>query len=69
MSSTYFLNWIKKRIFTHKGLRYLKTSIPKKVLKISQFSFFTVYRVRGAVVGGNFSPIGEYPSTVKNRRK
>jgi hypothetical protein len=24
-----------------------------------------VYRVRGAVVGGNFSPIGEYSSTVK----
>jgi hypothetical protein len=31
--------------------------------------FCTAYRVRGAVVGGNFSPIGDYSSTVKNRQK
>ncbi len=40
----------------------------KKVLKTLQFCFFTVYRVRGAVVGGNFLPIREYSSTVKNRQ-
>jgi hypothetical protein len=28
-----------------------------------------VYRARGAVVGENFSQIGEYSSTVKNRQK
>ncbi len=28
-----------------------------------------MYRVCGAVIGGNFTPIGEYSSTVKNRRK
>jgi hypothetical protein len=39
-----------------------------QVLKNFQFFFFTVYRVHGAVVGGNFSLIREYSSTVKNRR-
>ncbi len=28
-----------------------------------------MYRVRSGMVGGNFSPIGEYSSTVKNRQK
>jgi hypothetical protein len=31
-------------------------------------NFFTVHRANGAVVGGNFSLIREYSSTVKNRR-
>jgi hypothetical protein len=44
--------------------------LPKpKVLTIFQFFFCTVFRVRGAMVGGNFSPFGEYSSTVKNRQK
>ncbi len=47
----------------------LKLSKQKKFWKFSNFFFCTVYRVRGAVVGGNFSPIGEYLSTVKNRQK
>jgi hypothetical protein len=34
-------------------------------LKIFQFIFFTVYRVCGAVIGGNFTAIGEYSNTVK----
>jgi hypothetical protein len=46
-----------------------KTFKTKKVLKIFDFFFFTVLRVRGAVVGENLTPIGEYSSTVKNRRK
>ncbi len=41
----------------------------KKVLKIFHFYFFTVYRVSGALVSGNFSPIGEYSSHVNNRWK
>jgi hypothetical protein len=48
---------------------FTKTFKTKKVLKIFEIFFFTVYRVRGAVVGENLMPIGEYSSTVKNRRK
>jgi hypothetical protein len=59
-----------KNIFLHQNyLGALKLSKQKKVLKFSNFFFCTVYRVRGAMVGGNFSPIGEYSSTVKNRQK
>jgi hypothetical protein len=46
------------------GSNILKLS-KQKVLKCSDF-FFTVDRVCDAVVGGNFSSIGEYSSTVKN---
>ncbi len=48
---------------------FTKTFKTKKVLKIFKFFFFTVYRVRGAIVGENLMPIREYSSTVKNRRK
>jgi hypothetical protein len=45
-----------------------KTFKTKKVL--NNFDFF-LYSVEGAgaVVGENLTPIGEYSSTVKNRRK
>ncbi len=33
------------------------------------FSLQYTYRVRGAIVGENLMPLGEYSSTVKNRRK
>jgi hypothetical protein len=50
-------------IFTSKLFGYIKT------FKTKMFSFVcTVYRVLGVVVGGNFSPIGEYSNTVKNRQ-
>jgi hypothetical protein len=59
-----------KSIFLHQNyLGVLKLSKQKKFWKFSNFFFWTVYRVRGAMVGGNFSPIGEYSSTVKNRQK
>ncbi len=44
---------------------FTKSFKTKKVLKFSKFIFFTVYRVRGAAVGENLMPIGEYSSTVK----
>jgi hypothetical protein len=65
----YVLYKIKKHIFTSKLFGYIKTFKTKKVLKISQVFFCTVYRVRGALVGGNLSPTGEYSSTDKNRQK
>jgi hypothetical protein len=65
----YVLYKIKKHIFTSKLFGCIKTFQTKIVLNIFQFFFCTVYRVRGAMVGGNFSPIGEYSSTVKNRQK
>jgi hypothetical protein len=59
-----------KNIFLHQNyLGALKLSKQKKFWKFSKFFFWTVYRVRGAMVGGNFSPIGEYSSTVKNQQK
>jgi hypothetical protein len=66
MYSMYVLYKIKKHIFTSKLFGCIKTFKTKKVLNI--FQFF-VYRVRGAMVGRNFLPIGEYSSTVKNRQK
>jgi hypothetical protein len=64
----YVLYKIKKRIFTSKLFGCIKTFKTKKFWKFS-FFFWTVYRVRAGMVGGNFSPIGEYSSTVKNRQK
>ncbi len=59
-----------KNIFLHQNyLGALKLSKQKKFWKFSEFFFWTVYRMRGAMVGRNFSPIGEYSSTVKNRQK
>jgi hypothetical protein len=69
MFSTYPQNKIKKRVFAKKLLRCFKTFKTKKVLKIFNFFFFTVYRMRHAIVGGNFTPMGEYSSTAKNRQK
>jgi hypothetical protein len=46
----------------------LKLFQNKNDLQIFEF-FFTVYRVRGAVVGENLTQNGEYSSTVKNRQK
>jgi hypothetical protein len=57
-----------KTSFCKKLLRCFKTFKTKKVLKIFNF-LFTVYRMRHAIVGGNFTPIGEYSSTAKNRQK
>ncbi len=55
----------KRRIFTSKLLGYIKTFKHKMFWK---FCFF-LYNVLGAWCGGNFSPTGEYSSTVKNRQK
>jgi hypothetical protein len=47
-------------MFLHQNyLRTVSLSKPKKGLKIFQF-FSLVYRVCGAVTGGNFKLIGEY---------
>jgi hypothetical protein len=40
-----------------------------KSFDIFPIFFCTVYWVRGAVIGGNFTRIGEYSSTVKNQQK
>ncbi len=62
-----------KNIFLHQNyLGTLKLSKPKK--SFENFPIFfsaqcTVYRVRGSVVSGNFSPTGKYSSTVKNQQK
>jgi hypothetical protein len=64
----YVLNKIKKRIYTSELLGYIKTFKTNKFWKFSSF-FWSVYRLHCAVVGVNFSPIGEYTSTVKNRQK
>jgi hypothetical protein len=69
MFTTYLQNKIKNEFLQKKLLRCFKTFKTKKVLKIFNFFFFTVYRMRHAIVGGNFTPIGEYSSTVKNRQK
>jgi hypothetical protein len=69
MFTAYIQNKIKKRVFAKKLLRYLKTFKTKKVLKILKKFFFTVYRMRHAKVGGNFTPIGEHLSTAKNWQK
>jgi hypothetical protein len=46
------------------------SSIAKKLLTILLFLLFKFcLTVRREVVVGNFLPIGEYASTVKNRRK
>jgi hypothetical protein len=71
MYSMYFLNQIKKCIFTSKLHRYSavhKTSKTKNVLKI--FNFF-VYSVQGTQCRDRrkFLADREYSSTVKNRRK
>ncbi len=59
-----------KNVILHQiYLGALKLSKQKKFWKFSNFFFWTVYRVRGVMVGGNFSPIWEYSSTVKNRQK
>jgi hypothetical protein len=39
-----------------------------KTKSFENFPFF-LYSVQGAVIGGNFTLIGEYSSIVKNRRK
>jgi hypothetical protein len=49
-------------------LGVLKLSKQKSFENIQIF-FFTVYRICHAIVGGNFTPIGEYSSTDKNRQK
>jgi hypothetical protein len=59
--SIYFKNKIEKSFLNSKLLRYLKTFKAKKRIE----NFFTVYSVSGAVVGGNFWPVGEYSSTIK----
>jgi hypothetical protein len=58
---------IKKRIFAKKLFKYFKTLTTKKYIKFSVF--FTVYRMRHAIVGGNFTPIGKYSIMVKHRHK
>jgi hypothetical protein len=65
----YVLYKIKKHIFTSKLFGCIKTFKTKKVLK---FSNFFSEQCTGCVVrwvSGNFSRIGEYSSTVKNRPK
>ncbi len=69
MFTTYLQNQIKKRVFAKKLLSCFKTFKTKKALKIFNFFSVTVYRMRHAIVGGNFMPIGEYSSTAKNRQK
>ncbi len=59
-----------KNVFLQKNyLVVLKLSKQKKCWKLSKFFFFTVYRMRHAIVHGNFTPIGEYSSTAKIRQK
>ncbi len=56
MNTIYIFEISKKKYVLHQ----------KKVLKIFQFIFFTVYRVRGAEICRNVTLVGEYSSTVKN---
>jgi hypothetical protein len=64
----YVLNMIKKHILHQNYLGTLKHSKQKSIENFPIF-FSTVYRVHGAVVCRNFSPIGEYSSTVTNWQK
>ncbi len=66
--SLYIFLKFKIRNFASKLVRDIHT-FKKKVSKIFRVCFLTVYRVRGAVCGGNFTQIEVYSSTVKNRRK
>jgi hypothetical protein len=62
----YVLNKI-KNVFLHQN--YLGTLKLSKQKSFTNFQIFfcTVYRVRDALVRGNFLPIGEYSNTVKNQ--
>jgi hypothetical protein len=58
-----------KTFFLSKLLMDIKT-FPKQKFFCAYFRIFViVYRVRGAVVGENFTQNEEYSSTVKNRQK
>jgi hypothetical protein len=57
-----------QKIFLHQHITLVHEKFQtKKVLKVFRFfPFQCMYRVSGAVVGGNSLPIGEHLSTVKN---
>jgi hypothetical protein len=57
---------MKKKIFCKILLLDIKNF---KTNKFLTFFSFTVYKVQGAIVGENLTPIGEYSSTFKNGRE
>ncbi len=61
-----FTTYLQNRIKSYLGV--LKLSKQKS---FENFQFFFLYSVQDApaIVGGNFTPIGEYSSTAKNQQK
>jgi hypothetical protein len=62
---------VQKPVSRFCGSIYILHSIFQNKKSFENFLIFlyTVYRVRSAVIGGNFTPIEEYSSTVKNQQK
>jgi hypothetical protein len=65
--SLYTLKYFQKTSFCIIITQDIQTFITKNFRNFPVF-LFSVYRLHGVVIGGNFTPIGEYSSTVKNRR-
>ncbi len=69
MFTIYFQNKLKTYFYSKITSEHSTFQTKKSVGKFSYFSFFTLYWMRGAVIGRNFTPIREHSITVKNQRK